>query len=434
MRRTHVHVFCHPARVQLRTHKTGSAKLFVDARMHEDEEKAALLAQRSRPQPGDAVWAGEERVQDTVLRMLVDKYKPMRAGDAGRHAESRRLSNVQQPPEPARRLRALRPPVPEPVSQSRKTLRRLGLRPEQLPHEDPKAMGRVRTALRRVEKQSRLEASRDAVRAYGDRKKGTVTETPDEQPQMAVAHAGRGFAGVAEAKIQEALRHGVFTKNTLRGRPLPTDHHAQNPNLSREEYLMYRMVQRQGGAPPLVEFARQVRQEEDRLRAQIQQAWIGRALQRLSEGEWRLLSPVPSGDPRSMSPDAQRTVEWARGFRDGRWVTQEGKFHEAAIGALNQLIRRYNHAAPPSARRSLYNKHAFLQQALRDAHAPLVDAVSERLRDLREGRVRGMSALSAIFEMPGKVPVLHSSTPTLWQRAKRWLRERRTRADTLESG
>lgn len=71
-----------------RKHKhnnSASAKLFEDAKREEREEKQA--AERRR-QVTDALlshqaernWDGEEPLADAVLRMLVDKYKPLRSG------------------------------------------------------------------------------------------------------------------------------------------------------------------------------------------------------------------------------------------------------------------------------------------------------------------------------------------------------------------
>jgi DnaJ family protein C protein 28 len=71
-----------------RRHKhnaSASAKLFEDARREEQVEKREI---ERRKQATDALlirqadrnWDGDEPIADTVLRMLVDKYKPLRSG------------------------------------------------------------------------------------------------------------------------------------------------------------------------------------------------------------------------------------------------------------------------------------------------------------------------------------------------------------------
>lgn len=61
---------------------SASAKLFQDA-ANEEVELAQQAARRSKIEAQltkDENWTGEESMQDAVLRMLVDKYKPLRSG------------------------------------------------------------------------------------------------------------------------------------------------------------------------------------------------------------------------------------------------------------------------------------------------------------------------------------------------------------------
>jgi DnaJ family protein C protein 28 len=67
-----------------RSHKVdhrASSKLFVDA---EHEERTGVTPTRTgihRDTTSEHPnWTGDENVEDAVLRMLVDKYKPLRTG------------------------------------------------------------------------------------------------------------------------------------------------------------------------------------------------------------------------------------------------------------------------------------------------------------------------------------------------------------------
>jgi DnaJ homolog subfamily C member 28 len=64
------------------TDQRASAKLFQDAANEEAElaEKAARVSRLEARQTQHENWTGEESMQDAVLRMLVDKYKPLRSG------------------------------------------------------------------------------------------------------------------------------------------------------------------------------------------------------------------------------------------------------------------------------------------------------------------------------------------------------------------
>ncbi|KAG8817886.1 hypothetical protein FRC19_011028, partial [Serendipita sp. 401] len=68
-------------RLNIRKYQTASQKLFEEA-LKEEQEDDSLKARKQRIEQRllqDENWTGEERIEDTVLRMLVDKHKPMRA-------------------------------------------------------------------------------------------------------------------------------------------------------------------------------------------------------------------------------------------------------------------------------------------------------------------------------------------------------------------
>ncbi|TKY88977.1 hypothetical protein EX895_002218 [Sporisorium graminicola] len=83
---------------------TGSDKLLQEALRLEEEEEVALSKQSRRQDPNDPIWTGEERVQDTVLRMVMDKYKPLRVrlGDENKDpADEKIKAGIQTPSPPA---------------------------------------------------------------------------------------------------------------------------------------------------------------------------------------------------------------------------------------------------------------------------------------------------------------------------------------------
>lgn len=71
----------HPTRTE--DNQCANAKLFADAEQEEAEESRnskQSISKIPQLQSQDENWMGEESLQDAVLRMLVDKYKPMRTG------------------------------------------------------------------------------------------------------------------------------------------------------------------------------------------------------------------------------------------------------------------------------------------------------------------------------------------------------------------
>src|SRR4051794_36119672 len=63
-----------------RNYQSASEKLFADAEKEEkyDQELAQTKERLEQRLMQEHNWTGDEKVEDTVLRMLVDKYKPLR--------------------------------------------------------------------------------------------------------------------------------------------------------------------------------------------------------------------------------------------------------------------------------------------------------------------------------------------------------------------
>ncbi|WFC99637.1 hypothetical protein MYAM1_002382 [Malassezia yamatoensis] len=431
-------------RSQLRSFESVSDKLFRDAENEEEAERHAEAKSCRFMRASEPVWAGEERVQDTVLRMLEDKYKPLRTSENRLEAEKKQLAKVPRP--------TLRPPsaqdqegangvlirrtgnnpwdlfysaspknearvyrskksidVSPIVSDMKQELNKIGMSPHQLPRDDPKAMGKIRESLRSSAKQTRIKSAVDRSYRYPDQKNAKVQaesredddKDKEDKPLLGVVSAAKGMAGIAEMKIEEAIRKGTFKQNSLRGKPIPYDSNEGNAHLQREEFILNRMVQRQNAAPPFVEMNMDMKKEERALRQNIQAAWICRAILDLeANAAYSSMEPVvvhwiendasPSDIPEftfDAHTDGQKSlIAWARDFRDGRWVYEQRNYHEAAVQQLNQTIRRYNNIAPYFARRLLYTKQGFIQDVLDRAFPLLIEAASARLRGLQQAK------------------------------------------------
>ena len=424
----------------------ASDQLFRDA----VKEEKILQQKQRRASPGeDPVWTGDERLEDAVLRMLMDKYKPLRSGASGRDSELERLQKSQKPSErplssleekPVARAKPYTPEgqplnavfvtptharadspkvyrgrylnVEAPKSAMAKKLDTMGLSPTQLPLANRQAMAHVRQSLRRVVENERVENAVQIKLNHNGKGSASVESTQQHRPLIAMVGAVKGIAGLAEQKIEEARHRGVFERNSLRGKPIVVDHNEGNPYLGREEFFLNRMVHRQGARPPWVELHVEVKTEEKTLRQRIQHAWICRALMCLDESEaWHQFTPVRVDWGRvdnktelpvfyvdeSMDAGQARLLNWVQGFRDPEWIRREANFHAEAVHQLNQVIRRYNQLAPYSARKMLYSKDLFLKTTLDQAYPFLLEAVSARVRGLRlSGTAKAPDGLKSI--------------------------------------
>lgn len=378
--------------------------------------------------PHDPVWTGDERLEDTVLRMLMDKYKPLRRQESRQAAESSRLKQAQKPtlrPIDSRRESAPKKPytppgqpwnavfvrpshaaaeeprvyrgkymgLRPPKSEMAQHLARKGISPSQLALDDRKAMSELRDSLRRSMHRDKIEMARDIKLS-----RHTPASNEESAPQIGMLGATKGLAGIAEQRIVEAQAKGIFQSNPLRGKPIPRDYNETNPFLQREEFVLNRMIQRQGNMPPWVQRNQDLQTEILSLQQRIQHAWICRVLHRLdTSDEWRTLAPVHVHWHDHLGPDdlrsyhieardqaEQRTLEWVRMFRDEAWIRAESAYHAAAVDQLNQVIRSYNHTAPPSARKGLVTKDAFLASSIQRAFPLMVHAASARIRARRQ--------------------------------------------------
>ncbi len=158
--------------------------------------------------------------------------------------------------------------------------------------------------------------------------------------------------------IQRARSRGVFNVAKGRGKPLARVQEESNPFIAREEFLMNRIVQRNGAAPPWVEV--QVGENPRRavcrpdadntielkssirtFRQILRQSWIRRAVRLL-----RSSTPVELRDTITLS-----RIE---GLQDEEWFCRERSHHQAALEEVNSLVRKYNTLAPYAVRRPYY--------------------------------------------------------------------------------
>lgn len=222
---------------------TGADKLLADALAEEAEEQAIIAAKAARDRRDAAVteraWDGDEQVQDTILRMLMDKHKPLRLKSSGTlHPADAKLSTIQKPS-------LLVQPAPTSLSMDFATLppksddgRRLAktpddapwlaqyvnpttLRPDSaegavyraravpsspngrkrgtaaLPYDDPKAMRRLRDEARRAEKTGRLSRARESTLDY------RLGLRRDREGRAAKAAGARSGGGSYDAGLED---------------------------------------------------------------------------------------------------------------------------------------------------------------------------------------------------------------------------------------
>ncbi|KAJ7471836.1 hypothetical protein FB451DRAFT_1089928, partial [Mycena latifolia] len=372
----------------LRSGPTGSAKLFADAAQEEAEE-ARPSPPRLHALTEEPNWTGDERIEDTVLRMLVDKYKPLRTGTIQTADQKLRKSppRVQEyhPDAPALTPRPAAPP-------SGGSWANIPLLPPGPPDHRPwhtefkvpsHATPSIRTArfplpahalrgsddleqTRKTEKAlhktlGRLSRARESTLDY---RLGLGTGTSTRSPRVNPVNM-KGWTNLIEDKIEQARRAGLFKSIKGRGRPLERTPEESNPFLPREEFLMNRIVRRNGAVPQWVQLQADLDASLHTFRHLLRDAWTRHAVRALT------LHGVPQLQGHTASIEA---------FRDPAWATREAAYHTAALAEVNGRVRAYNALAPYAVRRPLYVLEDELARVYRDAGADVTKGVAERTR------------------------------------------------------
>ncbi|KAG2369750.1 hypothetical protein BDR07DRAFT_1267006 [Suillus spraguei] len=417
-------------------YQRASEKLFADAEGEEAEEAQCPkpgISNIRQLQSQNENWTGEESMQDAVLRMLVDKYKPMRSGPI-RTADIKLKEAppkvhtdayvVERPAQtwPELANKPLLPSVdghrpwhttykaPSHASASIKlgnftpTSARA---PSMHAVTDDRTRKTERELARRKEQAGRLTRARESTLDYRlGLKNGDGQHAARRNPVSM-----RGWQALIEDKIQKARAAGHFDKIKGRGQPMVKLSDEHNPFIAREEFLMNRIVQRNGAAPPWVEIQIELETAVNSFRNVLRQSWTRRAIRTLT-----MLQPA------AMLPSL--SLGKATSLRDREWEERERSYHDTAVAELNSLVRKYNALAPYSVRRPYHSREAELAKAYQDCGDDILRGISER-----RGDIHGRSGTSPPSQVESSVDVDASAAYPLRFRdiVRRWFMKLRDR-------
>ncbi|ORE17421.1 hypothetical protein BCV71DRAFT_256140 [Rhizopus microsporus] len=266
---------------------------------YDDEEE---VNRKKEQLSDDKPWDGEESVKDAVLRMIVDKYRaPLRVEGAAR----RNLPQPQPyPPHIMQQFAQDKSPGKKQVERERKN----------------KAM-----------KQNRLMNAKDAALDYSLGKKyPTTNEEGDSNVSRKEFISINDIGLLCEEKIREAKAKGEFDNLPGSGKPLQEDYFKNNPYLDQTEYLLNRIVQRNGAAPPWVIMQQEVDTELNSFKLQLSLV-CKRCIDELKE----------EGRPVLKTTLVQRFNQ------------AEKSFFEKQVSSLNSRVRSYNVMCPSPVRKQL---------------------------------------------------------------------------------
>ncbi|KAI6100263.1 hypothetical protein F5141DRAFT_1009706 [Pisolithus sp. B1] len=386
----------------------ASAKLSEDAAREEvgteihASEVQGGRRKLSRTEHHHENWSGEESVQDAVQRMLVDKYKPLRTGIVRTADEKLKDAPPQITSEttyPGVRTwkeianEPLLPAVeghkpwhttfkaPSHASASIKfgNIELPSTRSVSAPT-DERTRRTERELLKRKEQASRLTRARESTLDY----RLGLRDGSDRRPARVNPVTLKGWQSLVEDRIEKARMAGAFDKVSGRGQPIARVSEERNPFIAREEFLMNRIVQRNGATPPWVEVQIELESAVNSFRETLRQSWTRRAVRMLTVSQSAATLPDLS-------------LAMVTTMRDREWENRECSYHNTAIAELNSLVRKYNAMAPYAVRRPYYVREVELEKAYEDCGEEILRVMREK-----EEKTSGYSvSISTAKPVPG---------------------------------
>ncbi|KAI0045118.1 hypothetical protein FA95DRAFT_1589912 [Auriscalpium vulgare] len=406
-RSVHRYLSCSALRRGAADH-SASSKLFADAE-HEETKPPATKPVAIREYEN---WTGDESMEDAVLRMLVDKYKPLRSGTIRTAEEKLRQAppRVEQGHLDATSIVSTSSPRSELPSSSFSATAEPGVilpgieghRPWHTTYKAPshatssvkygtftstpstsktssaralplddRARAKEKQARKRSLDAGRLTRAKESTLDYClGIKKSHVQSRPNPA-------SIKGWGGLVEERIERARLEGHFRSIKGRGKPIQRQSDDGNPFIAREEFLMNRIVQRQGAAPPWVETQGELETAVNAFREVVRQSWTRRALRMLTLEQPAALLPA-------------LTLADVTNLRDTEWEARERAYHDSALAEINSLVRKYNALAPYAVRRPYYALAAELEKAYSESGTDILAGVDERLSDSESSRRGGV--------------------------------------------
>ncbi|KAI9447735.1 hypothetical protein H4582DRAFT_1841827 [Lactarius indigo] len=226
---------------------------------------------------------------------------------------------------------------------------------------DDRAHRKERDAKKRSEITGRLARAKESTLDYRLGIKSASSGRAHPNPVSI-----KGWAGLVEERIERARREGLFRSIRGRGLPLERNSEEHNPFIARDEFLMNRIVQRQGAAPAWVEVQGELETAVAAFRTALRRSWVRRAVRVLMLAHPRLSSP---------------SLADVRALRDGEWETREKAYHDSALVEVNSLVRKYNALAPYTVRKAYYVREVELANIYDQSAEEVLREIEQRLRD-----------------------------------------------------
>ncbi|KAL9551067.1 hypothetical protein PS6_005198 [Mucor atramentarius] len=269
----------------------------------QDQEERQHLANINKKQqlPDDKPWDGDEPVNHSVLRMIMDKYRaPLRVEGAARR-------NIPQP-----QSSYVPPPPPQKDEKS-----------SQLKKQEREQKERER-------KQNRIVNAKDTAFDYAMNRKYPIDEEKAHVAENIVRSQSKKDVDWEDWDLEEKPRHinelGLLSDARIRAARA----RGEFDDLPGREYFLNRIIQRNGAAPPWVMMQQEVDTEVSSIRSQMNSA-IKRCLDQVKH---------------------ERSVV-SKSLVLKHFEKMEKSYLDKELGRVNMRVRSYNVMCPAPVRKPL---------------------------------------------------------------------------------
>ncbi|KAJ5758073.1 uncharacterized protein N7511_006767 [Penicillium nucicola] len=380
------------------------------AAAHSIVDMPAGAGQGTREMAAAPTWTGEERMEDTTLRMLDDASKPIRM--------------PYKIPQPVNL---------QPASQPKKS------------HGQRLASAKERTSTYALSQGPGLsEEEREKMR---QQMRENLSPGARSMP-ISIS----GLSSLADERIEDAIARGQF-KSIPRGKGVntETDHNANSAFIDTTEYFMNKIIQQQSIVPPWIEKQQQLASETSRFRGRLRADWkrhaamlisskggsleaqmnrakaYAAAEKRLAEkaqleaslreqpsvseinADGRIVQKAESSPSSSTSNEGDEepaeNLAHLSPLRDPNYLAIERAYHELAVKQINSLARSYNLQAPPSARKGYLD----LERELKACFADVAPQLAEEIRRRATERARPSSSVAPASTSLGSLGMAQSA-------------------------
>lgn len=202
---------------------------------------------------------------------------------------------------------------------------------------------------------------------YNTAKGETFKERLNKPRGLSSGMSGGNVESIANQQIEDAISRGQFT-NLERGKSIDlTQYKQSNPYIDTTEFILNRMIQKQGAAPPWILKQRAMYDQIENFRKISSKKLLDTLV------HW-YVDTSPGESVNDILDNVQRTDPASQPVVE-EWKQRDMEYFRVSVDMLNSVIRGYNLQAPSAARKGYLNVPEEINTCIESVKPQLIDAI-----------------------------------------------------------